>query len=59
MILLNFCKGREFLSFFVEVMTKFDLGEARPDLSGLFENLRVTIGNGRRIKAPTFRLRSM
>lgn len=54
MILLNFCKGREFLSFFVEVMTKFDLGEARPDLSGLFENLRVTIGNGRRIKAPTF-----
>ncbi len=34
MILLNFCKGREFLSFFVEVLTKFDLGEARPDLSG-------------------------
>jgi len=34
MILLNFCKGREFLGFFVEVLTKFDLGEARPDLSG-------------------------
>ena len=35
-------------------MTKFLLCEARPDLSGLFENLRVTKRNGRRIKTPNY-----